>query len=133
MLGFDYGRKRIGVAVGQEVTSSASPLITLKTLRDQPQWEQIEALIKEWRPTVLVVGVPRHVDGSSSSSTKDAVGFSRGLAKRYGLQVDTVDERLSSAAAAARLSSKAPRDALDSMSAVLILETWLQEGGKPAQ
>lgn len=125
VLAFDYGSVRLGVAVGSEWTASAQPLATLAG-RD---WEAIGRLIATWRPDCLVVGVPRHADGSDSDTTRAALRFARQLDGRYGLPVATIDERLSSHAAAARLAA-APRRArkpgpgLDAAAAAVILESW---------
>lgn len=131
VLGFDYGRLRIGVAVGQELTGTAQPLATLSA-RQGPDWEAIARLIAEWRPQLLVVGVPRHADGSASDITLAALGFSRQLGRRYGLPVATIDERLSSHEAASRLAARPGRrrrapPAVDPMAAAVILESWFNQ------
>ncbi|MDQ2696905.1 MAG: Holliday junction resolvase RuvX [Pseudomonadota bacterium] len=137
VLGFDYGRRRIGVAVGQELTGSARPLALLAARRQAPDWDGIGRLIREWRPDLLVVGVPRHADGSASATTTAALDFARHLAQRYGLAVDTIDERLSSKAAAGLLEEaggRRRRTALDPLAAALILESWLRrQGASPQQ
>lgn len=125
MLAFDYGSVRIGVAVGSELTGSARPLATLAG-RD---WTAIGRLIDEWRPDACVVGVPRHADGSDSDTTRAALRFARQLGGRHALPVETIDEHLSSHAAAERLAC-APRRArrsgpgLDAAAAAVILESW---------
>lgn len=128
-LGFDYGSQRLGVAVGQSLTRSARPLITLACRAGQPDWAQVERLLGEWKPAALVVGVPRHEDGSASDSSEAAERFARRLAGRFGLPVHTVDERLSSHAAEQALGARARRDkaSIDSLAAAVILETWLAE------
>lgn len=130
VLGFDYGRRRIGVAVGQELTGSARPLALLAARRQTPDWDGIGRLIREWRPDLLVVGVPRHADGSASATTTAALDFARHLAQRFGLAVETIDERLSSKAAAGLLEETGGsrrRTALDPLAAALILESWLRQ------
>lgn len=127
LLGFDYGRQRIGVAVGQGVTGTANALCTVGTVRDAPDWLRITALINEWQPEALVVGLPRHADGSDSESTQAARTFARELEARYRLPVFTMDERLSSHAAAALLE-RDTRNAgagLDAVAARIILQDWL--------
>lgn len=123
VLGFDYGTKKIGVAVGQTLTASANPLQNVAALKNKPDWEQIGRLIQEWQPDALVVGLPVRSDGSASHTTQAAQRFMRQLEGRYRLPVYAVNEYLSSYAAARR-DSGAP---LDAVAAQIILETWLSE------
>ncbi|KHD11587.1 Holliday junction resolvase [Candidatus Thiomargarita nelsonii] len=125
LMGFDYGSKRIGVAVGQTLTATARPLAIVRIKNQQIDWTHITALIQEWQPDALVVGLPKHADGSDSTSTIAARRFSRQLQGRYQLPVHTIDERLSSIAAAQRISPN--RKDLDAVAAQIILETWLSE------
>jgi putative Holliday junction resolvase len=130
VIGFDYGSKRLGVAVGQSVTGTASPLATVPVNHQQPDWTRISALIQEWQPQALVVGVPSHADGSENAMTVAARCFSQQLQERYQLPVYTIDERLSSVAAAANLSKRAKRSSkeqIDAVAAQVILETFLAE------
>jgi len=136
VLGFDYGRTRIGVAVGQTVTRTASPIATLPATNGQPDWDQVAALIAEWQPSALVVGLPVNMDGTPGTTTEAAQRFARQLEGRYRLPVHWIDERLSSRAAEERLadsplSKKRRRDkrAVDAIAAQIILETWLNERG----
>ena len=130
LLGFDYGRNRIGVAVGQELTATARPLVTLPVRNQHPDWDAINCLIEEWRPDLLIVGIPYHADGSANSITSLACRFSRQLAGRYGLTVDTIDERLSSVEAEEliggfqRACYRRDKGTVDQVAAALILETW---------
>jgi len=132
VLGFDFGRIRIGVAVGQEITATAQPLVTLTARRQGLDWDAITRLIAEWRPHLLVVGVPRHADGSAGGITMAALRFSRQLGSRYRLPVETIDERLSSHEAASRLAARPGRrrqaqQGVDPMAAALILESWFNQ------
>lgn len=128
VLGFDYGRKRIGVAVGQGFTATAKALATLSCVQNKPDWDSIQRYIQEWQPQALIVGVPKHADGSPSESTVAALRFSRQLHGRYGLPVHTVDETLSSVEAANQLKArKLSAHLLDAVSAEIILATWLSE------
>lgn len=99
LLGFDYGSRKIGVAVGQELTGSSTPLTTLHHANGGPDWDAIARLIAEWRPDALVVGIPLNMDGSEQPMTASAHRFARRLEGRYGLPVFESDERLSSRAA----------------------------------
>lgn len=127
LLGFDYGRKRIGVAVGQEVTGTATALCTVTSRNGSPDWERLDALLGEWRPGALVVGVPCHADGSDSDMTRAARRFARQLESRYDLPVHLVDERLSSHAATGLQQNAATgkRAGTDAIAARIILQDWL--------
>ncbi len=128
LLGFDYGRKRIGVAVGQRVTGSASALTTVSARDGKPDWPAITRLIEEWKPDALVVGIPYHMDGGEQDMTRAAQRFCRQLEGRYHLPVHPADERLSSWVVEAGLaeSGKTAR-AIDPLSAQVILQDWLQQ------
>jgi putative Holliday junction resolvase len=133
-LGFDYGQRKIGVAVGQELTASARPLTALKTQQGQAPWAAIAQLIEDWRPAILVVGVPYQADGSANAITRAALAFSRELEERFQLPVATIDERLSSHEAAQQLAAPSERrakakakGAIDALAAALILESWWRE------
>lgn len=122
---FDYGRKRIGVAVGQTLTATASPLETIAVNKAAPDWDAIAKIIRQWNPAALVVGYPLNMDGTTQSMTRAAVRFMNQLRHRYRLPVYQADERLSSYEAGSRLK-KNSRD-LDAVAAQVILETWLAE------
>ena len=121
IMGFDYGTPRIGVAIGQRVTQTASPLAILKARQGQPNWSEIEALIKEWQPEAFVVGLPLHMDDEPSDLSVQAEKFARRLTGRFNLPHTMVDERLSSVEA----KNLSAGDAIDDVAAVLILETYL--------
>lgn len=135
LLGFDYGLARIGVAVGQEITATARPLVTLTARQQRPDWGAIDRLIAEWQPDLLLVGVPHHADGSTNAVTTAALRFSRQLHGRYQLPVETIDERLSSTVAAelianaTTLSRRRRRNkaTVDNVAAALILESWFRQ------
>lgn len=130
-LGFDFGYKRIGVAVGQKLTGSASPLPTLAAKLGVPNWDVINTLIQQWRPVALVVGLPTCIDDTEQYTTAAARGFARQLRKRFALPVHLVDERLSTVEARAHLFEtggyrKIKASEVDSIAACIILEQWLQ-------
>ena len=132
LLGFDYGLKRIGVAVGQELTGTASALTTVAARDGKPDWEAISRLIDEWQPDAVVVGLPLNMDGSDHELSRRARRFGNQLHGRYNLPAHFIDERLSSLEAEALLrgGSQAHRRALykesiDKLAAQVILETWL--------
>jgi putative holliday junction resolvase len=132
LLGFDFGPRKIGVAVGQTITRSATPLTTLRSQNERPDWERIGGLIQEWRPSALVLGLPYNMDDTEVDWSPRVHRFARQLQGRFGLCVHLVDERLTSIEAKRRLSDrpgrKPPtREAVDAAAAALILETWLSE------
>ena len=124
LLCFDYGEKRIGVAVGQTVTSTATALQTVLVINKQPDWEAIKILIDEWKPDKFIVGHPFTLHGTRQKMTDAAERFSRQLKHRFKLPVDLIDEQLSSYEAQQEL--KSTRN-LDPTSAKLILETYFRE------
>jgi len=130
LMGFDYGTKSIGIAIGQEITSSARPLTALKARDGVPDWAQIARLLDEWQPDLLVVGLPLNMDGSEQPLTARARKFGNRLHGRFGLPVDFQDERLTTADARARIFEEGGYRALDKghvdgVSAQLILESWM--------
>lgn len=134
LLGFDYGLRRIGVAVGQELTGTANPLATLQIPDRGLDWNAISALIAEWQADALVVGVPFNMDGTEHEMTLAARRFARRLQGRYGLPVYEIDERLSSVEAEHALRQrgqktgrKHERGQIDCEAAQIILQTWLNE------
>ena len=130
LLGFDFGTKRIGISVGQVLTGTARALTTIRSRNMQPDWENISKLINEWQPDALVVGIPLHMDGSEQELTHLAKRFGNRLHGRYNLPVYPIDERLSSYEAETLLeqqSSGFDKSDIDSMSAQLILQSWLDQ------
>ncbi len=130
-VGFDFGYKRIGVAVGQRLTGSASPLSTLEAKLGVPNWDVIQQLLMQWRPLALVVGLPTCIDDSEQYTAAASRGFARQLRKRFELPVHMVDERLSTVEARAYLFAeggyrKIKNSEIDSIAACVILEQWLQ-------
>ncbi len=130
LLGFDYGTRRIGVAVGQDITRSVTPLTTLLSQNDKPDWDAISKLIAEWQPDRLVVGLPLHLDGSIQALTEKAQRFGNQLKGRYNLPVEMVDERLTSHEAETELATRGGKIAktdIDALAAALILQSWLDQ------
>lgn len=135
ILGFDFGTKRIGVAVGNALSGSAQALTTLHH-QGEPDWEGVVRLVNEWRPRALVVGMPLLQDGGEQPMTAHARKFIGELGNLFSLPVHEVDERFSSIEAEVRLreqrASGARRRRLaqgdtDSMAAQVILESWLAD------
>lgn len=132
ILSFDYGLRTIGVAVGQTLTQTATPLNGLKAKDGIPNWQEIESLLEEWQPNLCVVGLPLNMDGSRSDMSARADKFARRLHGRFGVQVETMDERLSTFEAKGEIieqtgSRDFKAENVDSLSARLILESWFQK------
>jgi putative Holliday junction resolvase len=128
VLCFDFGMKRIGVAVGQTLTANARPLMVLSAQNGAPAWDQVSQLIEQWQPQALVVGLPLAMDGTESDITKAAKRFGNRLNGRYHLPVYTMDERLSSMEAEElQKSGGVKTESVDSLAAAIILESWLAE------
>lgn len=132
-LGFDFGNKKIGVAVGQTTTGTASPLQTIRSINQTPNWDIIGKLIQQWRPAGLVVGVSRQADGSDNPVTPRMLKFCRQLEGRYQLPVYQQDESLSTFEAKQMLFDEVGVNAAklwevqDQLAAQLILQTWLND------
>jgi putative Holliday junction resolvase len=117
-------KKRIGVAVGQTLTSTASPLCTIHAKQGLPDWDKICELVSKWSPDALVVGKPLNMDGTGQKMTKESNRFTEQLKERFKLPVFQADERLSSYEAGLRTRSS---NDLDPIAAQTILESWLTE------
>jgi putative holliday junction resolvase len=133
VLAFDFGTKRIGVAVGDRGLDSAHPLVTLDARDRERSQAEITALIDEWQPSQLVVGVPFSLDGREHAMTRSARAFGRALGRRYGLPVAEVDERLTSVEAEALLreagaSADQRTRLVDAHAACVILRAFLDAG-----
>ncbi|MCP5175075.1 MAG: Holliday junction resolvase RuvX [Moraxellaceae bacterium] len=132
VLGFDFGTKKTGVAIGQRITATAAPLSPLVMRDGIPDWTLIERLLKEWQPQALIVGLPLNMDDTESELSHLARKFARRLHGRFNLPVFMVDERLSSRAARDLLDEVAERrkgkkPSLDSTAAALMVESWLAQ------
>jgi len=128
VLGFDFGTRRIGVALGNEVTRSARALGIIKQHVATVRWRELAALIEQWQPRQLVVGVARHGDGTAHEMTARCERFARQLRGRFRVPVALVDERYSSAV----LPRRGQRTASDDEAAALILQQWFDEAAAPA-
>ncbi|HSH49408.1 MAG TPA: Holliday junction resolvase RuvX [Halomonas sp.] len=135
ILGFDFGTRRIGVAVVNELIGRARELPALAARDGIPDWQQVAALVKEWQPDLFVVGLPLNMDGSESAMSTRARKFGKRLYGRFGVPCEMADERGSTREAKAIARDQGHRgdyraDSVDGIAAVLILESWLahQEG-----
>ena len=134
LLGFDFGERRIGVAVGETATAIASPLTAIVAQANDVRFAAIESLVREWHPAAFVVGRPRHADGAPHRVAALAAKFARRLAARYALPVFFVDETLTSAEAERSIRetrTRAGRDSdVDALAAALILLGYLDDPDK---
>ncbi|WP_375171106.1 Holliday junction resolvase RuvX [Marinobacter sp.] len=129
VLAFDFGTRRIGVASGQELLGSGQPVAMLPARDGIPDWQQLAHLLEEWRPDLVVVGLPLNMDDTENEMCARARKFGKRIHGRFHLPVEMVDERLTSFEAkgevmAAGGSRDFGRHGVDDRAAVLILETW---------
>lgn len=132
IIGIDFGTGKIGIAVGQTITQTARPLITIKAKKGKPNWAELDQIINQWQPVALVVGRPVHMDGTEQEMTERADKFARQLEQHYRLPLFQTDERLSSHEAESLLDEAYgkqhyAREEVDKLAASLILQTWLQQ------
>ncbi|HDR1022489.1 TPA: Holliday junction resolvase RuvX [Pasteurella multocida] len=132
VLAFDFGTKSIGCAVGQSITGTAQALSAFKAQDGIPNWDAIEKCLNEWRPDLVVVGLPLNMDGTEQELTARARKFANRLNGRFGVQVELQDERLTTTEARAEIFERGGYKALnkskvDGISACLILESWFEK------
>jgi len=132
LFAFDFGTKRIGVAVGQTVTQTARPLETLAAKDGLPNWDMLNKLMKKWQPNAMVVGIPVNMDGSDQAISLLAREFADNLRKHYHLPVYEIDERLTTKDAREQLFAQGGYKALqegqvDRLAAQLILKNWFAD------
>lgn len=132
LLTFDFGLSWIGVAVGQQVTCTATPLAPFRATDGKPNWDAIEQVINEWKPEGFLVGKPLNMDGTDCDMTQRAIKFGNRLHGRFNLPVQWYDERLTSFEAKGLLLNNDRNDRnfkqrnIDSISAVIIFEGWAE-------
>ncbi len=132
VLGFDYGKKRIGIASGQTITRSATPCKTINQVDGNPDWQAIYDEIQQYKPQALIVGIPYHTDGSENKMTAAARHFCYELEKRFRLPVFEINEALTSRQAEANLKqskkiNKHNKHEIDKMAAAIIVQSWLNQ------
>lgn len=132
IIAFDYGTRSIGVAVGQMITKTANPLPAVKVRQGNIDWQTISQLLQTWQPDLLIVGLPLNQEGEEQWITGQAKAFAKSLAQTFSKTVIEVDERYSTVAARSHIFDQhgfrgLSKDAVDSMSAKIILESWLWE------
>lgn len=132
LIAFDYGTKNIGAACGQTITRSANALPALTAKDGIPDWSIIEKLLAEWKPDLVLVGLPLNMDDSESELAVRARKFANRLHGRFGVKVELIDERLTSFAAKGEVMERGgsrdyKNNPVDSIAARLILESWLEQ------
>lgn len=127
VIGFDYGRKKIGVAVGQSITQTAQPLDVL--LNDKSLMIEIDKIVEDWTPDCFVVGEPLLADGSEHPLEKAIENFIKVLDSRYNLRIFRENEALTSFEAAQYRRSSGKQEATDAHAAAILLESWFRHNG----
>jgi putative Holliday junction resolvase len=137
VLAFDFGERRLGVAVGELELGLAHPLQTIRAGSDRERIAQIERLLKEWAPALLLVGFPSYLDGTEHELSRRCRRFAERLRARFGIDTELVDERLTSRTASqslaeAGLRGRRQKDVLDQVAAQHILQAWFESRHEPA-
>ena len=137
-IAFDFGTKSIGCAVGQSITGTAQALPAFKAQDGIPNWDAIEKCLKDWKPDVIVVGLPLNMDGTEQDLTLRAKKFANRLNGRFGIKVELQDERLTTVSARDEIFQRGGYRALnkgkvDGISACLILESWFENYSEQAK
>jgi putative Holliday junction resolvase len=133
VLGFDFGMKYIGVATGQKITRTASPLTSLRAVDGIPNWDEIAELIKTWRPEVIIVGYPLNMDDTKQQLSHCAKKFANRLQHKFNIPVNLVDERLSTWEAKQQLAIKTAKPSakqlneINAKAAAILVEQWLSD------
>ena len=135
IMGFDYGTRKIGIAVGQLITKTANPIAIISARDGVPDWSEIEKLILEWQPAQFVIGLPLNMDETESEMSQRSLKFARRLTGRFNIPHHTIDERLTSREARSlheshsstqRGSAGRSGNEIDDIAAQIILESWLK-------
>lgn len=132
VMGFDFGTQRMGIAIGQRLTETASPLDPIKTKDGIPNWDNLQRIIDEWQPDAFVVGLPLNMDGTASDMSNRAAKFARRLEGRFHRPAYTQDERLTSFEAKGMVIEQGGNrdfgaNSVDGLAARLILQSWMSE------
>ena len=130
-MAFDFGLSQIGIATGNAMTGMASELDTVNAKQGVPQWQKIEQHLKDWSPNLCLVGLPINMDGSESELSSKARKFANQLHGRFGVQIEMVDERLSSFEAKSRAKEEGHKGdykaaPIDALAAKILVEQWLE-------
>ena len=130
VMAFDYGLRNIGIAIGQNITKSASTFYAIKAKEGVPDWIKLDSIVEEWEPDLFIVGDPFNMDGTKSEFQKKITKFSTELKNRYEIELQMIDERLTTKEAKERIQDKPDgiKDSANkhSISAQIILEDWFR-------
>ena len=130
VMAFDYGLRNIGIAIGQNITKSASTFYAIKAKEGEPDWIKLDSIVKEWEPTLFIVGDPFNMDGTKSEFQKRISRFSAELKNRYKIRLHMMDERLTTKEAKERIKNEVKgikgSSNKHSISAQIILEDWFR-------
>jgi len=130
VMAFDYGLRNIGIAIGQNITKSASTFYSIKAKEGKPDWIKLDSIVEEWQPSLFIVGDPFNMDGTKSDFQKRISKFSSELNKRYDVRVHMMDERLTTKEAKERIKNEVKgikgSSNKHSISAQIILEDWFR-------
>ncbi len=132
IIGFDFGQKRIGVAIGNNISKSAQALITIESTSSNQKFEVIQKIMDEWQPVSIVVGVPFNVDGSEHKVTNLCKKFAKQLEQKYALPIYLIDERYTSIEASyeiqdKKIDLKKKKLLIDQIAAKIILQSYLDQ------
>ena len=130
VMAFDFGLRNIGIAIGQNITKSASTFYAIKAKEGEPDWMKLDSIVKEWEPSLFIVGDPINMDGTKSEFNKRILKFSNDLKKRYAINIYKMDERLTTKEAKERIKDESnglqASANKHSISAQIILEDWFR-------
>ena len=130
VMAFDYGLRNIGIAIGQNITKSASTFYVIKAKEGEPDWIKLDSIVKEWEPALFIVGDPFNMDGTKSEFQKRISHFSTELKNRYKIRLHMMDERLTTKEAKERIKTESSElkksTNKHSISAQIILEDWFR-------
>ncbi|WP_343188597.1 Holliday junction resolvase RuvX [Buchnera aphidicola (Neophyllaphis varicolor)] len=132
IIAIDFGTKSIGIAIGQKITYTANPLNAIKCKNKIIFWKKIKNILEKWKPIFIIVGLPLNIDGSIQNITKKAIKFSKEIKSKFNIDVKLQDERLTTIEAKSIIFKQKgfkhlKKNKIDSMSAVIILESWLNK------
>tara|TARA_B100001989_G_C24536319_1_gene464628 strand:+ start:103 stop:525 length:423 start_codon:yes stop_codon:yes gene_type:complete len=127
-LGFDYGKRFIGVAVGSDLTHLAEAVKSLPATKGVPHWDAIDQVVKTWQPVGLILGYPLNMDGSGQKMSRHVLTFRKNLVSRYQMPCYLVDERLSTQSAKEMVGNRHSKEQLNALAAQIILQHWFDEG-----
>ena len=129
-IAIDYGKSRIGLATGQNITKTANPLKTISAKSGEPNWQELDKVIKSWRPTDIIIGLPIDTNNQHTEITKAVINFAKAIKERYQCPTHYINEAYSTREARWQLSNTTKKNInhlkVDSLAACVILESWME-------